>query len=175
MGRLAAQWAAGEFREPRALIPSDDPRFVKMRDLLDRGWAAYHAHYPVADLAEQTPALVLVEDPVVNAFVIPDLETDTSGFAVMVHTGVFDIGAPDDEMLGLVFHELGEDYDDLVDIVFRSEVYREAAVRAVFLRYLGRDPSGGELHAFVGALDPANPDVRPGIQAVVSSGEYYAQ
>lgn len=100
------QLAAEQLRDPRVLVPSTDPRFTRMRDLLDRGWAAYHEHYPVADLSIERPALVLIDDPVVNAFVIPDLATDRSGFAVMVQTGVFDQGAPDDEMLGLVFHEL---------------------------------------------------------------------
>jgi hypothetical protein len=98
--------AAEQFRDPRPLVPSTDPRFARMRDLLDQGWAAYQETNPVGDLAASSPSLVLVEDPTPNAFVIPDLESGVAGFAVMVHTGLLDLEAPDEEMLGLVMHEL---------------------------------------------------------------------
>ena len=42
---------------------------------------------------------------------------------------------------GLMFHRHGSNYDDLLDIIFDSEVYREAMVRRVFERYLARSPS----------------------------------
>jgi hypothetical protein len=76
---------------------------------------------------------------------------------------------------GLLFHRHGANYADLVDIIFTSEVYREAAVDAVFLRYLGRQAAPIELSAFTKGLDAASPDVRPVIRAVVSSSEYFAQ
>jgi hypothetical protein len=85
--------------------------------------------------------------------------------------GTFIEGSP----VGLLFHRLGEDYDDLIDIVWSSEVYREALVDGVFVRYLGRKPTPAELLFFVSGLDPVSPDVRPVIRAVVSSGEYYGQ
>jgi hypothetical protein len=80
-----------------------------------------------------------------------------------------------DSPVGLLFHRLGENYEDLNDIVFTSEVYRESAVDRVFLRYLGRKASPEELAHFAGSLDPASPDIRPVILAVVSSGEYFSQ
>jgi hypothetical protein len=85
--------------------------------------------------------------------------------------GTFVPGSP----VGLLFHRHGEDYADLIDIVFTSEVYRDAAVDRVFLRYLGRYASPEELAAFSQRLDPASPDVRQVILAVVSSGEYFSQ
>jgi hypothetical protein len=85
--------------------------------------------------------------------------------------GTFFPGSP----VGLLFHRHGESYADLVDIVFTSEVYRDAAVDRVFLRYLGRYAAPAELAAFSQQLDPASPDVRPVILAVVSSGEYFSQ
>jgi len=98
--------AAEEFREPRAIVPDTDPGFQRMRALLDDGWAAYQETYPVADLADRRPALVVIEDPTANAFVIPDLDSGNAGFAVMVHTGLLARNASDQAMLGLVMHEL---------------------------------------------------------------------
>jgi hypothetical protein len=76
---------------------------------------------------------------------------------------------------GLVFHRLGASYADLIDIVFGSEIYREALVRRVFERYLARPPSGIELSHFVAHLEATDPDVRALARAVVSSREYFAQ
>jgi hypothetical protein len=76
---------------------------------------------------------------------------------------------------GLMFHRHGSTYADLIDIVFTSEVYREAMVRRVFERYLARTPSSTELGYFVTTLDATAPDARPLVRAVVSSREYFAQ
>jgi hypothetical protein len=76
---------------------------------------------------------------------------------------------------GLLFHRLGATYADLIDIVFHSEVYREAMVRRVFERYLARSPSAAELSHFVSTLDATDPDVRGLVRAVVTSREYFAQ
>lgn len=98
--------AAQEGRAPRSLVPSTDPRFARMRTLLDQGWLAYQQVNPVGDLADVTPALVVVQDPNVNAFVIPDIDTGKAGLAVMVHSATLDQNASDQAMLGLVMHEL---------------------------------------------------------------------
>ena len=74
-----------------------------------------------------------------------------------------------------MFHRYGQTYEDLVDIIFTSEPYREAAVHGVFLRYLGRPASPAELLAFTPSLNAEAPDVRPIIEAVVSSGEYFGE
>ena len=98
-------------------------------------------------------------------------EADETKHASAMIFGTFVPGSP----VGLLFHRLGENYADLIDIVFTSEVYRDAAVDGVFLRYLGRNATPEELSHFAGGLDPASPDVRPVIRAVVSSGEYFSQ
>jgi hypothetical protein len=74
---------------------------------------------------------------------------------------------------GLLFHRHGATYEDLVDIVFDDEIYREAVVAAVFDRYLARRPTSAERAHFVGVLDAADPDARPVIEAVLSSKEYF--
>ena len=76
---------------------------------------------------------------------------------------------------GLLFHRYGGSYADLVDIVFTSDVYREALVRRVFERYLARDPTPLELQHFAATLDATQPDVRGLVRAVVSSREYFDQ
>ncbi|MEZ4237666.1 MAG: hypothetical protein R3F59_16265 [Myxococcota bacterium] len=95
-----------EGHPPRAVIPSTDPRWPVVRDLLDEGWASYTSVYDVADLAAHDPALVLIEDDAPNAYVIADYDADLSAFIVIVHDGVLDVGAGDDAMLGLMLHEL---------------------------------------------------------------------
>ncbi|HEY4177376.1 MAG TPA: hypothetical protein VGM90_11105 [Kofleriaceae bacterium] len=93
-----------EGRAPRRVLGESDPRFQKTRALLDRGWAAFRASRPVGELGNLRPALVVIDDPTKNAFVIPDIATDTSAFAVMVDTGL----PIDDEAaaLGVMMHEL---------------------------------------------------------------------
>ena len=76
---------------------------------------------------------------------------------------------------GLLFHRHGGTYADLVDIVFTSEVYREAAIAGVFQRYLGRVPTSAERSAFISGLDEDKPDLVPVIRAVVTSNEYFGQ
>ena len=76
---------------------------------------------------------------------------------------------------GLLFHQLGATYADLIDIVFGSEVYREAMVRREFDRYLARSPTATELAHFVSTLDVNEPDARGLVRAVVSSREYFEQ
>ena len=80
-----------------------------------------------------------------------------------------------DSPAGLLFHRHGSSYQDLLDIIFQSEVYREAAVSAVFSRYLGRSALLPEMAHFAAQLDAGVPDVRPTIRAVVSSQEYFEQ
>jgi len=76
---------------------------------------------------------------------------------------------------GLMFHRHGASYADLIDIVFGSEVYREAIVRRVFERYLARSPATVELAHFSATLDANDPDLRDVVRAVVSSREYFEQ
>ena len=76
---------------------------------------------------------------------------------------------------GVLFHRYGASYSDFLDIVFTSDVYREAIVRRVFLRYLAREPSTAELVHFSATLDATTPDLRDLVQAVTSSREYFDQ
>jgi hypothetical protein len=79
----------------------------------------------------------------------------------------------DGQPAGLLYHQHGSDYADLIDIIFTSEVYREAIVIAAFERYLGRPPAPPELRHFTALIDRTNPDLRPVILAITSSREYF--
>lgn len=75
----------------------------------------------------------------------------------------------------LLFHQVGNNYADMVDIVLASEPYRDALVDRVFFRYLGRYATPAELKHFSASLDPSAPDVRALIVSVTSSREYFEQ
>jgi Protein of unknown function (DUF1549) len=76
---------------------------------------------------------------------------------------------------GVLFHRYGSSYAEMLDIVFESEVYREALVRRVFDRYLARSPSPMELAHFSATLNATEPDARSLVRAVMSSREYFEQ
>ncbi|MGE0867593.1 MAG: M48 family metalloprotease [Kofleriaceae bacterium] len=105
-GALEGDVAESEGRDPYPLIGQSDKRFVRMRKLLDRGWRAFRDNRAVGDLYGLRPALVIVDDPSINAFVISDFkDTMNAGFAVMLNSGLVDANSPDDQVLGVMMHE----------------------------------------------------------------------
>lgn len=76
---------------------------------------------------------------------------------------------------GVLFHRHGASLADLIDIVFTSEIYREAVIIGAFERYLGRRPSASELSHFASGLDSSSVDALGVIRAIVSSREYFEQ
>jgi hypothetical protein len=100
--------AQGEGRPARAVIPAaNDARFPKMRALLDKGWETMRKQVPVGKLADARPGLVFIEDPTVNAFVMPEtLDKQRASFVVMIHSALLETPTSDDATLGLVMHEL---------------------------------------------------------------------
>jgi hypothetical protein len=104
---LEPRAAMVEGRSARGIVPLDDPRYAPVRELLDRGWEAMRTNRPVGQLADARPALLIVDDPSVNAFVFPeDVDQKRASFAVMVHSGLLEIPTTDDANLGLIMHEL---------------------------------------------------------------------
>jgi hypothetical protein len=132
---------------------------------IERRYADAAAFYQLAD-SPQSGAATLFQ-----VFLGRPPGPDELDNAAAMFAGSLLPGAP----AGLLFHRHGARYADLVDILFESEIYREAAVRAVFERYLGRPPDAAELDHFTASLDAAAPDVRGVIRAVVSSREYFEQ
>jgi len=104
---LEVRAAQAEGRPARNVLAASDPRFPKVRALLDRGWEAMRVQRSVGKLAKRRPALVFVEDETVNAFVFPeDLDKQRASLAVMVHSATLDLQTSDDASLGLMMHEL---------------------------------------------------------------------
>lgn len=101
-----AQIAAQQGRAPRRIVPDTDPRWRAMRQALDAGWDAYRKTIPVADLGDHEPALVVVNDPEINAFVFGDIAQGKVNFIVVVHSGTLDQEPSEDALAGLVMHEL---------------------------------------------------------------------
>jgi hypothetical protein len=133
--------------------------------VIERRYATASAYFALASSPESRVA-ALFDD-----FLARTAEADEVENGRAMIFGAILPGSP----AGLLFHRHGASYADLVDIVFDSEVYREALVRRVFERYLARSPSDVELAHFVSTLDATEPDARGLIRAVVSSREYFAQ
>jgi Peptidase family M48 len=135
-----AWYVAGPLAKDRPPAPATDPRFARMEALLLDGWEAYKAAYDLGDLADATPQLVLIDSPDVNAFAMRAGLTpqDRIGLAVMVHTGLIDLGAPDDALLGVVMHELAHG--------LRLHLFPEVKdrLRTYYLAGAGTEPIGRE-------------------------------
>ena len=110
-----------------------------------------------------------VADVLFESFLGRPVEEDEARNVAGMVQGPFLDGSPS----GLLFHRHGADYNDLMDIVFGSEPYRDALVDNVFFRYLGRHATPSELRHFSATVDVAQPDARHIIEAVVSSKEYF--
>ncbi len=132
---------------------------------IERRYAAAIGYFALAGTPEGRVS-ALFDDFLARQAELDEIENGRA----MIFGAIFP-GAP----AGLMFHRHGSDYADLIDIVFDSEVYREAIVRRVFGRYLAREPSSVELAHFVSTLDAAKPDVRGVVRAVLSSREYFEQ
>jgi hypothetical protein len=132
---------------------------------IERRYAMATAYYILVGTPENR-VKALFDDFLARAAEADEIE---NGRAMIV--GALFPGQP----AGLMFHRLGGSYADLIDIVFHSEVYREAMVRRVFDRYLARSPSATELAHFVATLNATDPDLRGVVRAVVASREYFDQ
>lgn len=139
----AGAWLGGLWGA--AQVPAEDPRFVRARALLDRAWTTYQAEAPIGKLAESKLALVLLEDPSANAWVTSDPDLGQAALSVQIHTGIFLEGFTDDDLLGVLFHEIAH--------ITKLHVFPDVKDRT--LRYYLAD--GGEP---IGALQADRPRVR---------------
>jgi hypothetical protein len=139
----AGQWLTGVWGTPQ--IAADDPRFVRARALLDRAWATYQAEAPIGKLAEARLALVLLDDPTANAWVTGDPDMGQAALSVQVHTGIFLEGFTDEDLLGVLYHEIAH--------ITKLHVFPEIKDRTKrFYLASGAEP--------VGAFQPENERVR---------------
>jgi hypothetical protein len=100
---LSAMQTGGQ---PRTLLDATDPRFAHVRELADKGWEAFSKARPVGELAKKRPGVVLIDDDTPNAFVAPDISSGKAGFSIQVQTGLLSLNASDDQLLGVMMHEL---------------------------------------------------------------------
>jgi hypothetical protein len=90
-----------------ATVPSTDARYAAARARVDKTWEMYKAGVQLGTLADKRLALVLVDDPSVNAFVMPTATPGVGYFAINVNTGLLDAPSmTEDQFHGIMFHEL---------------------------------------------------------------------
>ncbi len=128
-----AATAAATIRPP---VPATDPRFVQMQMLIDQGWEAYKSVNNVGDLASARVHLVLSSQPAPNAYVT--LKDGKAGLVVMVTLELIDLGAPDEELMGIVMHEL----EHTIALHVNPEV--KAGFNKYYLAPVGSEPFGFE-------------------------------
>ena len=99
-----AWYASTPTAQTRPPAPASDPRFARMQMLLDQGWEAYQSVFEVGDLENHRVHLVLNTQDLANGFVLS--KDGKVGLVVMVTLKLLDLNAPDEQVMGLVMHEL---------------------------------------------------------------------
>lgn len=102
----AATWVDAAALGRGAPLPETDPRFAKGRKLLDAAWDIYKVQVPLGKLAETRIALVILDNPTSNAFVLPDADGLRGGHVITFHSKALDGTESDLELTGVLFHEL---------------------------------------------------------------------
>lgn len=155
------------FQSERELLATNvaDFRAGTASSELERRYAAAQGYYVLAGAPEGRVRTLF--DDFLSRPAEPD---EIENGRAMIFGAIFP-GSP----AGLMFHRHGANYDEMIDIIFDSEVYRESMVRRVFGRYLAREPSSAELAYFTTTLDANAPDVRGLVRAVLASREYFEQ
>ena len=159
-------------------VPSSDPRFAPVRAALDKGWDAFKAHRPVGELANERPALVIVNKPQLQnaAFVIGDPAHNNQPFVVMVETPALALGVDDTALLGVMMHELQHavGLHKLGDI---SDKLRAFYTAPAGMEPLGRDQQDdANVHqvgdAWRDAAAQIGPDIQPELGGFPTGGYF---
>ena len=103
--RYESRSRAGLGLPARAVVPESDPRYAVTERKLSVIWDAFKSAYPEATAGLREPKLVILEDPVKNAYALYERATRTLPYLFVVQTGLIE-GLSEDEMLGVMAHEL---------------------------------------------------------------------
>ncbi len=149
------------------ILDESDPRFAKVRDALDQGWAAFKVHRPVGMLADKRPALVLVDKPMIQnaAFVYGEPEHNAQPFVVMVETPALASNVDATSLLGVMMHELQH------AVGLHKLGTNDEKIRKFYVAPTGTDPLGRQqaddanLHQLGEAWQQAASQVGPYSQA----------
>jgi hypothetical protein len=140
----ATWWSAterAELGQMYPIVPESDPRFVRVRAALDKGWEAFKLNRPVGKLADKRPALVVVDQPLARAaFVYTDSAAGNQPFAVMVETAGLESGADDDALLGVMMHELQH------AVGLHNLGNNASKLRKFYAAHAGTEPMGRDQH-----------------------------
>lgn len=129
----AAAWLTTQMQYTR--VPATDPRVAKARMLVDRAYDLFKSRVQLGTLADKPISMVVLEGAP-NAFVLGDYTTHKGGWSVQVQTGILDGRLPDDQIIGIMEHELTH----LAKLHFIPEV--KDRVRKFYVAADGKEPIG---------------------------------
>ncbi|MFN0252864.1 MAG: M48 family metalloprotease [Kofleriaceae bacterium] len=151
----AAAWITG--RDGLTALPETDALHVRARALTDRAWAAYAAVNHVGKLADARVSVVVLQNDVINAWVTGATDETKVALSVHFHSAILAPELGDEEILGVVFHELAH--------ITKLHVLPE--VHAQTMRYYLAD--GAEP---IGAFQTEDTRVRPHVEAWVNMAAF---
>jgi hypothetical protein len=119
----AASWATQ--RIGTSTLGQTDPLFVRARALTDRAWAMFTMDVPVGRLATHRVGLSVMDDPRINAFALADGDPGKVGMSVQIDRGLLENGLTDDQIVGVLLHELTHvvKLHALIDVQFLTRKY----------------------------------------------------
>jgi hypothetical protein len=129
----AAAWLTTQMEYTRITAP--DPRVAKARMLVDRAYELFKSRVQLGSMADKPISMVVLEGNA-NAFVLGDYMTHKGGWSVQVQTGILDGRLPDDQIIGIMEHELTH----LAKLHFIPEV--KDRVRKFYVAPDGKEPIG---------------------------------
>lgn len=129
----AAAWLATQMQYAR--VYANDPRVARARTLVDRAYEIFKTHTQLGKLADHPLAVVVLEGDA-NAFVAGDAKTNKGGWSVQVQSGILSGEFTDDEIIGVMQHELTH----LAKLHFIPEVHDR--IRKFYVAPDGKEPIG---------------------------------
>jgi hypothetical protein len=100
----AASWITGVAGV--TALPESDALYVRARALTDRAWAAYTAVNHLGKLADARVSVVVLQNDAINAWVAGTPDQTKVAVSVHFHSAILAPELGDEEILGVVFHEL---------------------------------------------------------------------
>jgi hypothetical protein len=100
----AGAWLTARY--PVGIAPEGDPVHVRARALAERAWELYKSDVPLGRLADQRIGVVVIEDYTINAFALADGAPGKVGLSIQINRGLLASTMTDDEIVGVLLHEL---------------------------------------------------------------------
>lgn len=161
----AAAWFGAE--RGTTPLPVSDPLYVRARALTDKAWATYVEVNHLGKLADAHVAVVVLPETTLNAFVTGSTDQTKAVLSVQYHTAILAPEIGDEELLGVVWHELAhatklhvlpEVYDQTLRFYVADGAEPIGAFQSEDARVRGHVSTWTELAGFAGPY--ARPELR---------------